>query len=69
LTGVVAPSVLAPGVLVLSVAGIGSPGSPRQSRQSSAVARPPIASPCGELWLGVLRVFRGRPVRWVRIYF
>lgn len=41
--------------------GIGRLGSPRQSRQSSAVTRPPTASPCSRVvWLGVLRVFRGR---------
>ena len=50
--------VLVPGVLVLGVAGTGSPGSPRQSRQLEA-AHDCLASwlVC-ELWLCVLRVFQ-----------
>jgi len=58
------PGVLVPGVLVLRVLrvlalGVASIESPGRSRQSSAAARPPIASPlaCRKLWLA--RCFRG----------
>ena len=53
----------------LQIADIGSPGSPRQSRQSAAT-RPPTASPCSRVVAGC---FKG--VSWeglngrLRIYF
>jgi hypothetical protein len=60
---VLALSVLAPGVLVPGIFALGGTGikSPRQSRQSSAAARPPTASPPANCsWLGVSRGVPGR---------
>ncbi len=56
--GVLVPGVLVPGVLVPGVTGTRSPGSPRQSRQLSAVTRPLTASPRG-LSRVVVACFKG----------